>query len=143
MSFRIDLHPSRVLLRLQGVQLALALAACLHLVHASAFALLLCLPLLLAVRKLVKPQPGPRALVLMADEWYLVYEQDVCKAELQQYFHCTEHLLILHFRIRDAVQDVMRTEQVLVLPDSADCKARRALRALLCWYRFAPLVVAD
>ncbi len=132
-----------MLLYMQVVQLVVAFAACLHAMATRPFALLICLPLLLAAGALHRKKPGPRALVLMGDEWYLVYEEQVSKARLEQHFHCTEHLQILQFRHQDEVRDVLRTEQVLVLPDSADSSARRRLRSLLRWYSFPASALAD
>jgi hypothetical protein len=37
----------------------------------------------------------------------------------------------------------MQTEQVLVLPDSADSSARQRLRSLLRWYSFPASALAD
>ena len=132
-----------MLLYMQGVQLALAFAACLHAMADTPFALLLCLPLLLAAVALHRRKPGPRALVLMGDDWYLVYKEVVSEAKLEQHFHCTENLQILQFRHRDERRDELRTEQVLVLPDSADSSARRQLRSLLRWYAFPANALAD
>lgn len=142
MSFRIDLQPSRLLLRLQAAQIGLALAACLLVLQNSLLLLLLFVPLSLAGRQWLQGQRGPRALVLMENEWYLVYEQDVYQAQLQQRVYCTEHLQILLFSLWDEGKREMRSEQVLILPDSAATGARRQLRTLLRWYPFPASAVA-
>jgi hypothetical protein len=135
-SIRIDLHPSRLLLCFQTVQIALAVLACLCLLEWSALSLLVLLPLIPAFWHLFHPQHGPRALVLMTDEWHLVYDQEVCRAELQERVYCAEYLQILQFKVWDEGQHRARHEQVLILPDSTDSAARRRLRALLRWYPF-------
>lgn len=142
MSFRIDLQPSRLLLRLQAVQIGLGLAACLIVLQYSLLPLLLFVPLSLTVRQWFSDQRGPRALVLMGDEWYLVYEQDVYKAVLRPRVYCTEHLQILQFSLWDEGQPKMRSEQVLILPDSADTDARRQLRTMLRCYPFSAAALA-
>lgn len=142
MSFRIDLQPSRLLLRLQVVQIGLALVACLIVLQASLVTLLLLVPLSLVVRQRFNHQHGPRALVFMENEWYVVFEQDVYQAQLQQRVYCTEYLLILQFSLCDEGKRKMRSEQVLILPDSADIGARRQLRTLLRCYPFPASAVA-
>lgn len=143
MSIRIDLRPSRLLAQLQAVQITLAAMACLLLMQNFSIALVLFVPLFVAAARLHYPRRGPRALVLMADEWHLIYDQHVCQAELQERVHCGEFLQILQFKVQDNGHGRARCEWVLILPDSADVTARRKLRTLLRWYPFPATAVAE
>lgn len=123
-------------MRLQNVQIGVALVACILLLETSALSLFLLLPPLIAALSLRLQQRGPRALVLMADEWHLVYEQSVSKAQLHEQVYCGELLQLLQFRVTDDKCARPRVEWVLILPDTADAAARRQLRTLLRWYPF-------
>jgi len=136
-SLRIDLQTSRILSHLLLGQVALALVAILLLAADSPFALLLLLPVGAGAHFLRNPPVGPRALVLMGDEWYLVYQEEVAAAVLKDEFHCTSWLQILEFQVSQGTPQGNGSIFVPILPDSASVAERRELRSILRWYRFA------
>lgn len=141
MSLRIDLSPSRILFLARQGQLLLACIATLLLAVDSLLALLWLLPLAVCTLQLRKRQEAPRALVLMADEWFLVYDDLVTPATLKEQFHCSSWLQILEFNVQPDAMPGLTRLTLVILPDSASCAARRQLRTVLRWNRF-PCTVA-
>lgn len=136
MSLRIDLRASMILLCLQTAQIALAVVAAIHLANDFDAALWLLFPIGAAAHTLFQARAMPRALVLMSDQWHLVYEQEVLTVELCDEFHSSPWLQILHFKQPDNDSGRSRNIRVILLPDSAAQEERRNLRVLLRWYRF-------
>jgi len=137
MSLRIDLQTSRLLRFLQAGQIVLAMLATFLLAAEFLPALLLLVPVarILLPAQAVKKQP--RALVLMAEEWYLVFEEDVVCADLCEEYYCTNWLQILQFHVQKNAAGKRECVWVVILPDSAGAEQRRKLRVALRWYGFA------
>ena len=136
MSLRIDLRPSRLLSVLQVFQMLLAIVATGLLVAEFPPASLLLLPIGLGLWRMQHANGKPRAIVLMENDWYLVYAEHVMKAELCDEFHCTDWLQIIQFRVQSAPELACRRVWALILPDSATGEDRRRLRVVLRWHGF-------
>lgn len=141
MSLRIDLRPSRILFLVQQGQLVLASIATALLAIDSQLALLWLLPLGVCAHNLRKRPATPRAVVLMADEWYLMYDEQVIPATLKEQFHCSSWLQILEFTVQQEATAGLTRLTLIILPDSASSASRRQLRTVLRWYRF-PITAA-
>jgi len=143
MSLRVDLRASRFLAFLVlGQYLLAGIAVLLLLVH-SLFALLLLLPIGAGAHFLRHRPVGPRALVLMAGEWKLVYEERIASAELKDEVHCSSWLQILEFQVQEGDSLDPGTVFVTIFPDSSSAAERRQLRAILRWYHFPHMAAAN
>lgn len=136
MSLRIDLRPSRLLRVLQITQMALAILATALVAVQYLPALLLLVPLGMGLWSLRDTNSNPRALVLMEDDWYLVYDEHVLKADLCAEFHCKAFLQVLQFRLECSNGIVRKHVWTVILPDSASHEDRRRLRVVLRWHGF-------
>ena len=141
MALRIDLRASRILFVLQLGQLLLALTAMLLLALDAPLAILLIVPIGVCAHSLKNPPQFPRALVLMDDEWFVVYDEQATSATLREQFHCSSWLQILEFKVgQDDCPESTRI-RLVILPDCASSASRRQLRTVLRWYHF-PLPAA-
>lgn len=143
MSLRIDLRVSRLLQWLQSAQIVLAALACLYLTREFQWALIVLLPVLLATAKIGASHLTPRALVLLGDEWHLVYDQKVCRAQLYEQVHCGNWMLILQLKRWDDTTGKAQREWLVILPDSASCESRRRLRSVLRWQTFPGALLSE
>jgi hypothetical protein len=141
MALRIDLQASRILSALQLGQLLLALTATLLLALDTTLAILLIVPIGVCAHSLITPPQSPRALVLMDEEWFLVYAEQVASATLREQFHCSSWLQILEFKVGQDNCCESTSIRLVILPDSASSASRRQLRTVLRWYHF-PLTAA-
>jgi hypothetical protein len=141
MALRIDLSASRILFVLQLGQLLLALTATLLLALDTTLAILLIVPIGVCAHSLTNPPQSPRALVLMDDEWFLVYDEQATSATLREQFHCSSWLQILEFKVGQDDFPASTGIRLVILPDCASSASRRQLRTVLRWYRF-PLTAA-
>jgi len=143
MSLRIDLRPSRFLALLLLGQFFLGISAVFLLATEALFALLLLLPIGAGAHFLRRRPVSPRALVLMADKWHLVYEERVECAVLKDEFFCTSWLQVLEFQVQEGTSRADRGIFVTIFPDSASAAERRQLCSVLRWYHFPRCFAAE
>jgi len=132
------LQASRLLYAVEWAQLALAIAAIALLAGNHLLALVLMLPIGAGASYLSRRPLMPRAVVILAEEWNLVFEDRVARAVLRHEYYCTSWLQILVFDIQEDERSAAEKVNVFLLPDSASSADRRRLSTVLRWYHFPP-----